>query len=451
MLERNPAYRVARTGYTALRVFRRYRGLRRRERRGDAPPQEEWTAAHEATARQLHDLTLELEGLFIKLCQLIGSRGDLLPEPYARILGRFYDRVPPRPFRHLERGVERALGRPLDDVFREVDPEPLAAASLAQVHRAVLHDGRAVALKIQYPEVARLVRVDLATVKRLVRHVPIRSSIVDASALLDETTHFLELELDFVREGDSTERVRKAFEGDDRVRIPRVYRELTSRKLLVLEYLEGLPVTDLAQLRASGVDLPAYADRVANLYTEMIFEHGFFHGDPHPGNLLVMPDGVVGLVDFGLAKELPPRFVPAMVSLIARSSSGDAEGALEAARELGFNLDELNPALLDELVARTLAGRGTDLSRPRPERPRVDPGQRRDRGRRALERLEKLAEGGEKLRIPPHFALVGRTIMLLSGLFHSLAPGERLMERTLRRALLPHAAAAFGGAATEGD
>ena len=124
MFQRNPAYRVARTGYTAVRAFRRFRDLLRRQRRGNDPPAEEWTAAHEVTAWELHDLTVELEGLFIKLCQLIGSRGDLLPEPYSRILGRFYDRVPPRPFRRLVRGVERALGRPLDEAPRHVRLSP---------------------------------------------------------------------------------------------------------------------------------------------------------------------------------------------------------------------------------------------------------------------------------------------------------------------------------------
>ncbi|MEE9280819.1 MAG: AarF/UbiB family protein, partial [Myxococcota bacterium] len=244
MLQRVAAYRVARTGHMAFGAYRRYRRLRRRDASGDAPDPAEWNAAHEATAQELHDLTLELEGLFIKLCQLIGARTDLVPEPYSRILGRFYDRVPPRPFRRLARGIERDLGRPLDAIFAEVDETPLASASLAQVHRAVLHDGSKVVLKVQYPEIARLVRVDWAVVKRLAPWIPLPSSVVDASALLDEVAHFVELELDFEREAKSTERLRKAFEGDERVRVPRVYPEYSSRKLLVLEYLDGLPLTD---------------------------------------------------------------------------------------------------------------------------------------------------------------------------------------------------------------
>jgi ubiquinone biosynthesis protein len=406
--------------------------------------------AHETTAQELHDLTIELEGLFIKLCQLIGVQAQLVPPAYSRILGRFYDRVPPRPFKRLVRGIERALGQPLDAVFASVERTPIASASLAQVHRAVLHDGSEVVLKVQYPEVARLVRIDLATVKQFAKRVPLPSTIVDASQLLDELTHFLELELDFERESESTERMRKLFVDDERIRVPRVYTEYTSRKLLVLEYLDGLPVTDLEALRTSGVDLRAFGEAIAALYSEMIFERGFFHGDPHPGNLLVLPGGVVGLVDFGLAKELPHDFGPGMARMFARSYSGDAEGALEAARELGFNLDELSPELLDELVRGIMSGRGTDLSESAPRRQRRGP-RRGGRGahRQERERLNRLAEAGEKLIIPPHFALVGRTVMLLSGLLQSLAPGERLMETTMRRALLTHAAAAFTPATSE--
>ena len=463
MLQRSRAYRIAKTSLVAYRVMRRYRRLSRREEAERPPSDADYAAAHEATAQDLHDLAVDLEGLFIKLCQMIGARGDVFPEPFVRILGRFHDAVPPRPFKKLERCIEKELGGPISEFFTDVDETPLAAASLAQVHRARLKDGSEVVLKVQYPEIAALVRADLTSVRRLSKRWMPKSNLFDGQGIIDETSHFLELELDFSREAESTERIRKTFASDPRVRVPRVYAEHTTKRLLVLEFLDGLPLTDPERLKKAGVDQRAFVENVATIYAKMIFEDGFFHGDPHPGNLLVLEDGVIGLLDFGLAKELPDRFGPSMAAMIAKSMTGDTKGALEAAQALGFNIDELSPKLLELLAQRTLGG---DAGRRQPQRRErgearessdAEPGQRRRRRRRPSreqrekararrEELELLAEDGEPLRVPPHFALVGRTVMLLEGLSHRLAPGEKIVQRTLRKAIAPYALMAFGNA-----
>ena len=435
MLRRLPAYRVLRTGATAFRAIARYRRI---EARGEAAAR----SAHERTAQEIHDLATELEGLFIKLAQVMGGRGDVLPEAYGRILGRFHDRVPARPFRELEKSASRALGRRLRDVFSDIDETPLASASLAQVHRARLLRGGDVVLKIQYPEIAKLVRIDLGSMRRIGRQVDRRfGGVVSGVDVIEEMAHFLGLELDFTREATSTERVRKAFEGDDRVRVPRVHGEHSSRTLLVLEYLDGTPLTDTDRLRKLDSDLPAFARRIAELYAAMIFELGFFHGDPHPGNLLLLPNNVVGLLDFGLAKELPDQFGRWMAALIVRGMRGDREGALEAARALGFNIDELSPTLLAEILEQAMGRRAPVRgSEPAPwrERRRVRQAER--------DRMRELAEGGERLQIPPHFALIGRTMMLLNGLSERLAPGQRIIQQTLREVLAPYAMAAGAAA-----
>ncbi len=433
MLQRIAAYRVLRTGAVAYRALSRYRRI---DGRGEAAARD----AHEKTAQEIHDLATELEGLFIKLAQVMGGREDVLPEPYGRILGRFHDRVPPRPFRELERAASRALGRRLRDVFRDIDERPLASASLAQVHRARLLDGSDVVLKIQYPEIARLVRIDLGSMRRIGTRVDRRfGGIVSGADVIEEMAHFLSLELDFTCEAASTERVRKAFAGDERIRVPRVYTEHSSRKLLVLEYLDGTPLTDPERLRKLDTDLPAFARRIAELYAAMIFELGFFHGDPHPGNLLLLPNNVVGLLDFGLAKELPDKFGNWMAALIVRGVRGDREGALEAARALGFNIDELSPALLAEMVEAAMGRRATPAQQTQPD-PATRP-ERRAARRREQARLRKLAEGGERLQIPHHFALIGRTMALLNGLSERLAPGQRVVQQTMREVLAPYALA----------
>jgi len=442
MLRRNPIYRVARTSWLALRAFRRYRQL---ERMDAASQRVAAGRVHEQTAREFHDLVVDLEGLFVKLAQVLAARDDVMPEPYVRLLGRFHDQVPPRPFREIARAAERSMGRNLDSVFRSVEPRPLAAASLAQVHRAILKSGEPVVLKVQYPEVERLIRVDLANLERIARRMRERfDSFLDTDALLRETMHFLELELDFGREADSTERIARAFADDPRVRIPRVYRELSSQRLLVLEYLEGTPLTDREGLKASKADLAGLARTIAKLYLAMVFEQGFFHGDPHPGNLLLLPDNIVGLLDFGLAKELPDRFGFWMSSLIVKGYTGDRDGALEAARALGFNVDELSPRLLSELLEQAMGNRPIERRQEGvAENAQATVQQRRIRTARQRERLLEIAKDGAKVQVPHHFALIGRTMLLLNGLSDRLAPGQQIVQQTIREGI---ASAAFPGA-----
>jgi len=315
-----PIARVLQITATVAAGVARYERLRLRERLGWTPTADDWEQAHDRTAAALHDLGVRLAGLFVKVCQVVGARADVFPAPFIRRLGRFHDRVPPRPFATLRPAIEQELRRPLDAVFASVDETPLAAASLAQVHRATLRDGSVVAVKVQYPDIELLARIDLASLRRTIRLVARLEPRFDLRSIVEEVAAFVALELDFAREADSTERVRAAFRDDPTVRVPRVYRELSTPRLLVLEYLDGIKVTDLDRLRAAGVDLREVAARIGRLYARMIFEHGFFHGDPHPGNLLVLPGTVIGLLDFGLAKELPAGFATSIATIDRKST-----------------------------------------------------------------------------------------------------------------------------------
>ncbi len=409
-LTRLPPYRALRFASVVGPALLRYRTLRD----DDAPG---WERAHARTARGFAALGEDLGGLYIKLCQVAGARADVFPPVFVRELSRFHDRVPPRPFAELAPSLERELGRPLDEVFARVEPVPVAAASLAQVHRAQLRDGGLVALKIQYPEAARVFATDLANLRRGVRAA---SRLFRGFALrgpIEEVARFIELELDFAREAESLERSRAAFKGDPDVRIPKLYADLCTPKLLVMEYLDGAPVYDLERLRSEGVELRALADRIARIYRRMIFEHGFFHGDPHPGNLLVMPDGRIGLLDFGLAKALPPDFAASIGRMFAASLAGDARAASEAARALGFDLDGVEPAAFQRVLGIALGAK---------------------HGLAELLEVVDAGLGG----VPDDIALVIRTLVLLNGLSERLAPGERRISREL----LAGAATAFRAA-----
>jgi len=401
-------YRVARVGVALARALPRYLVLLSRERWGRAAvPRERWDRAHAAAAREARRVALDLAGAFTKAAQIWGARADVFPAPFIEELSRFHDAVPPRPFETLRPVVERDLGRRLDALFAWIDPEPLAAASLAQVHRARLHDGAEVVVKIQYPEVRRIIPLDLALLRQVAAVVQRLQGSIDLRTLVREVTRFITLELDFECEVRSIERLRGVLANHAEVRVPAVHRAHCGPNVIVLEYLEGIPVARTDALRAAGHKLPDVARRIGGLYGAMIFEHGFFHGDPHPGNLLVLPDGRIGLLDFGLCKELPEGFAGRVARMMVSAMIGDGAAALAAADELGFEAQGLSAENLRSLVLVGLGDSDTDAGA-----------------------LALLGESRIR-RIPEDFALVIRTLILLNGLSHRLAPHRRLIQAEL--------------------
>lgn len=415
VLRTNRPYRVFRASLVIIAGVVRYLWLRFRTRLPwGKPSQAAWDRAHHRTGRSIHRLATGMGGAFVKLGQVLGARADVLPPSLIEPLRGLHDRVPPRPFAMLRTYVEDEIGRPLTEVFEHVDDEPLAAASLAQVHRARLRSGEDVVIKIQYPEARKLFPVDFRSLRRAVRVVRWFNKGLDLRALVDELAQFVLLELDFTREADSTERVRQAFAASSAVRIARVHRELSSDRVLVLEFLAGTPVTRVDELVRGGIDLRQVARSVASIYSTMIFEHGFFHGDPHPGNLMVAPDGkTIVLLDFGLAKELPPGFADGAATMIVKGLSGDVEGALAAARTIGFQADGDRAAFKDLI--------------------HVLMGDRAGMAGGAMSALTRVNLGN----VPSHFALIGRTFILLNGVSHMLAPGERVIPAEVARILGP--------------
>jgi predicted unusual protein kinase regulating ubiquinone biosynthesis (AarF/ABC1/UbiB family) len=315
-------------GYKSLQVLETVVGAQRLSLR--------YRRHHRRSAKLAYDTATRLQGLLIKSCQFLGTRADILPREYIQILARLHDRVPPRPVDQIIGVIESELGRAHADVFAELDSVPLASASLAQVHRARLHDGREVAVKVQYPEIARLVDVDLANLRFFVGILARLERNFDLRLILREISKYIRLELDFEHEAENAERIRANLLRRDDVIVPRVVRELSSKKVLVMEYLEGVKVTDVAGLTAAGIDKQEVARLLSEVFCHQILIDGFFHADPHPGNILVQPGPRLVLLDFGLAKDFPPGFALGVAQLTGAIIAQDKKAIADAFAALGF-------------------------------------------------------------------------------------------------------------------
>jgi predicted unusual protein kinase regulating ubiquinone biosynthesis (AarF/ABC1/UbiB family) len=320
----------------------------------------------------------------------------------------------------VRRTVERELDRPLDAVFRSFSTRPIAAASLAQVHEARLLDGTRVAVKVQYPEIEALVRSDLANLRLLFRAVGVVERDLDLMPLVDELGQQVPLELDFVNEGHNAEAAAELFRARGDVVVPAVHWEWTTRRVLVMEFVEGIKITDLDGLRRAGVDPSRVARLLVEAYCEQVLMAGFFHADPHPGNLFVQPDGPkLVLLDFGLTKSLPPHFREHLVELALALLRDDPAGVARAFLDLGFETRDGGTASLEE-IARVFLEGAKEL--------RTRPSTRADTVERLRRELPERIRANPIVRVPSHLVLLGRVLGLLSGVGRSLGAELDLVE-----------------------
>jgi predicted unusual protein kinase regulating ubiquinone biosynthesis (AarF/ABC1/UbiB family) len=382
-------------------------------------------ARHRRNAELLYRLAVRLQGLMIKPCQFISSRADLTPDEYIEVLARLQDKVPPRPYRVIAAQIRRELGAEPQALFARFDRRPIAAASLAQVHRARLHDGREVAVKVQYPGIEALARADLKNMALLTRLLARLEPNWDFTAIVRELEKVMPLELDFINEGRNAERVAADLAVRPEFVVPAIVWERTSRRVLTMEYIDGIKVTDVAAMRAAGIDPAAVAQLLAEAYCEMLLVNGFFHADPHPGNLIVLPGPKLAFVDFGLAKGFTPAFLRAFVRLTYAILNGDDAGTAAAFRELGFRTRTDDPrtfvALGDAFLGRAV----------RENRTYAD----REMAGEINAMLTRTLRENPVVEVPGDIVLVGRVTGLVAGLNKTL--GSRV---DLLNTMLPYVA-----------
>ncbi len=272
---------------------------------------------HQHAARSIVNRAIKQQGLIIKTCQFLGSRADILMDEYVLTLSRLHDQVPPRPWSEMRPLIERELGAPIDALYAEFNPRPVAAASLAQVYRARTHEGRDVAVKVQYPGIERIVRWDLKAIRLLANVWARFETVIDFRPVVEEMERNAPFEVDFIHEGKAAEQLAALLAGRDDVVVPGIDWTRSSRRVLTMDYIDGIKISDVQRIRAAGISTQYVADHLTDLYNTMILRHGMFHADPHPGNLFVVPGDPpkIGLVDFGITKDLPDEFREQLIVL----------------------------------------------------------------------------------------------------------------------------------------
>ena len=297
----------------------------------------------------------ELGPTFIKLGQLLSTRPDLIPAEYLDELARLQDEVPPFSLAEVHAIFREELGRSPDEVFHYFDAEPLAAASIGQVHRARLDSGAEVVVKVQRPDIENVIAVDLEILAHLAGLMEQYLEEVQGhrpTAIVQEFARSLSREIDFAIELANVQRFARQFKNNAAIHVPLVYPELSTQRVLVMEYVLGIKASMAGQLREQGYDLPLIAERGATLVMEQIFVHGFFHADPHPGNLFILPDNVVCFIDFGQMGRLSRKDREDFTDLVLDLVAGDERTVVEGVLKVTVQLGEVDR----ESLARDLGG-----------------------------------------------------------------------------------------------
>jgi predicted unusual protein kinase regulating ubiquinone biosynthesis (AarF/ABC1/UbiB family) len=421
-----PRFRLARAYWVTMRVMTGYAWLRLwRPVLGAGAYQARLAERHRANARLVERTIIQLDGLFIKVGQLISILTNFLPEDFRRGLEGLQDQLPPRPQVEIAARLRAEFGKGPSELFAFFDPNPVASASLAQVHVAQLHDGRRVAVKVQHADIDEIVPLDLRAIKRILGIVQLFTRVRGLESYHAEIRQMIMEELDFSKEAEHIETIASHFAANTEVLFPAVVRELSTRRVLTTEFVSGTKVTNVAELETLGIDRVALAQRILTAYCQMIFVDGVYHADPHPGNIIVQPDGSIVFVDFGAVGVLSPAMkegIPAFLEGVLRRDPPRISAAM---RRMGFIARTQEETDVAERVIEYFQRRFLDqvtIDSWNLSNVQVDIRTKLE----AMADLRRLDVSFRQLtntfQVPKDWVLLERTLLLLLGLCTYLAP-----------------------------
>ena len=416
--------------FTVIWIWLGWRWLRiKRKLFGDKRMEKSTHEFHKNSALSVVRQAIRQQGLIIKTCQFLGSRADVLMDEYITVLSLVHDQVPPRSWQEMQPIIEGELGGEVEKFFMEFDRNAIAAASLAQVYKAKKHDGTIVAVKVQYPNIESVVKHDLENLRILVNIWAKFETVIDFRPIIDEMERNAPEEVDFIHEGKAAEVLTDLLNDRSDVVIPKIHWDLSTRRVLTMDYIDGIKISNVEAQRAKGIDTPQVAETLIDLFNTMILQKGMFHADPHPGNLFVIPnpnnDGTakIGLVDFGLTKKIPEEFRDQLIVLTSAIMSEQAEAITGTMEEMGFRTrdrtQETYTALGEAFLGDVL----------RSGKPYAD----QEMIAEINQQLGKVLRSNPLIDVPGDVILIARVMGLLSGLARILDSETDLLE-----ALIPY-------------
>jgi predicted unusual protein kinase regulating ubiquinone biosynthesis (AarF/ABC1/UbiB family) len=420
--------RSIRAYWTTFRVIWSYLWLRFRARfHSDAWIEHNLRTIHLRNARRIERTICDLQGLFIKVGQLISIMTNFLPEEFRRELEGLQDAVPPRPYRDIEERIVEELGKTPDQLFAVFERRPIASASIGQVHLARLPDGNKVAVKVQYPDIDQIVRRDLHTLRRIFRIVEWFIPYQGLEELYREIRAIVIQELDYRAEAENAARIAANFEGRTDVGFPRVVSELSTARVLVTHFEAGCKITDKRGTKELGLDRSQLARQVVEIYCQQIFVDGCYHADPHPGNLLVRAGEngpQIVFLDFGAVAEIPGNVRAGIVELIQGALTRDTRKIVGAMKQMGFVARGANEQMFEQVIEyfHERFQENVSLDSLNLKDIKFDP----QKGLESVADLRKmdisLRELSQSFHVPKEIIVLERTLLLLMGLCTELDP-----------------------------